>query len=185
MKSHEKDTLELGELVRLYHVGFRIQPGKAVVASGRITQITCRLELSGHHDSHVKCADAPCMACIRVFQSLFEVTDTLRPIERETLENAGGACETRAHYASATEPGHEETLGLEMTLRCPVGAVTDSWAWIFMQRVRTALMELGCLNRAPRESVGCRPPFRTLRRARIQRSATSSDAMERELRLTA
>ncbi len=185
MKSHEKDTLTLDEAVRLYHVGFRIQLGEAAVVSGRIAQITCRLELTGHHDSRDKCENATCMACIRVLQSLFEVADILRPIERESLEKAGGACETRAHYASAAGPGHEQTLSIEMTLRSPAGTVTDSWAWIFMQRVRTGLAELGCRNRAPRESVGCRPPFRTLRRGRIQRSATSNDAMERESRLTA
>ena len=185
MKSHEKDTLTLGELVRLYHVGFRIQPGKAVVVSGRITQITCRLELSGHHDSRVKCAVAPCMACIRVLQSLFEVADALRPIEHEAVEKWGGACETRAHYASAAGPGREETLGFELILRSPIGAVTDSWAWIFMERVRTALTELGCRNRAPRESVGCRPPFRTTRRGCLQCSTTSIDAVGKESRLTA
>ncbi len=185
MKSHEKDTLTLGELVRLYHVGFRVQPGEAVVVSGRITQITCRLELSGHHDSRVKCADAPWMAGIRVLQSLFEVADALRPIERETVDNAGGACERRAHYASAAGLEREETLGFELILRSPVGAVTDSWAWIFMERVRTALAELGCRNRAPRESVGCRPPFRTARRGCVPCSTTSGDAIGRESRLTA
>ena len=185
MKSHEKDTLTLGELVRLYHVGFRIQPGEAAVVSGRIAQITCRLELTGHHDSRVKCEDARCMACSRVLQSLFEVADTLRPIERETLDKAGGACAIRAHYAPSAGPGHEETLGFEMTLRSPAGAVTDSWAWIFMQRVRTALTERSCRNRAPLGSVGCRPPFRTARRGRGQFNATSSDAMGRKTRLTA
>ncbi len=35
MSAHTEDTRTLGELVRLYHVGFRLQPGEAVVSSGR------------------------------------------------------------------------------------------------------------------------------------------------------
>lgn len=120
MKPNEKDACTLGEMVRLYHVGFRMQPGEAVAVSGRTTQITCRLELSGHHDSRFKCGDAPCHACIQVLQSLFEVADILRPIGHETLDGTGSGCTTQARYASAAGPGHEETLGLDMTIRQPL-----------------------------------------------------------------
>ena len=185
MSAHKEDVRTPGELVRLYHVGFRLQPGEAVVSSGRRVQLTCRLKLSGHHDHCIQCGNAPCETCIRVMQALFEVAETLRPIERETLERAGIACETQARYASAAGSGHEETLGFEMTLRHPLGAMAESWAWIFMQRVRTALTELGCRNRAPAEPVGCRPPFRTVRRGCTQCNVTSTDAMDRESRLTA
>ena len=185
MKAHQENGLTLGESVHLYHVSFRIQPGQAVVVSGRIVQITCRLEVTGHRDDRAKCADAPCMACIHVSQSLFEVADNLRPSERETLEKAGGACERRAHYAFAVEPGHEETLGFELMLRPPARTATGSWVWIFIERFRAGLTELGGRNRAPRESVGCRPPFRTAGRGCIQSSTTSSDAIGRESRSTA
>ncbi len=187
MNSHEKDTRTIGELVRLYQVGFRLQPGEAVIVSGRRTQFTCRQELSGHQDRRIQCGNAPCVTCIQVLQALFEVADILRPIERGTFERAGIACETSARYASAAGPGHEETLGFEMTLRHPLGAMADRWAWIFMQIVRTALRELGCRDRDPAEPVGCRPPFRTVRRGFTQCDATSTsmDAMDRESRLIA
>lgn len=185
MNSHEKDTRRIGELVRLYHVGFRLQSGEAAIVSGRRAQMTCRLELSGHHDRRGQCGNAPCASCIQLLQVLFEVAETLRPIEREILERAGIACETRARYASAAGPGHEETLGVEMTLRHPLGSMADSWAWIFMRHVRTALTELGCRNRAPAEPVGCRPPFRTVRRGCTQGSVTSTDDVDSESRLTA
>ncbi len=185
MKPQEKDTRSLGELVRLYHVGFRMQPGEAVAISGRKTQMTCRLELTGHHDSRIECGDARCMACIQVLEVLFEVADTLRTVEHETLDGTGSDCTTHGRYASAMGPGHEETFGLDMTIRQPRGAVAGNWAWIFIESVRRALMELGCQNRAPAEPVGCRPPFRIGRRESIQPGATSVDAVDTESRLIA
>lgn len=185
MKSKAGDPLTLDQMVPKYHIGFRMQPGEAAVVSGRIVHMTCRLELGGHHDSRVQCDGASCAACIQVLQSLFEVADSLRPIERETFGRIGGACETRAHYASTAGPGHEVTLGLEMILRAPLGTMSDSWAWIFMQRVRTALAELGCRNRVPAESVGCRPPFPVTRRRQIDHGAAGADGIQGVSRLIA
>ena len=167
MKSHEMDARTIGELVRQYHVGFRLQPGRAVMSSGRRAGLTCRLELSGHHNHRNQCGDAPCASCIQLRKVLLTIAKTLRPIESEIFEKAGIVCETRACQACAEGLGHEKTLGVEMSLRHPLASMADSWAWIFMRRVRTALAELGCSNRAPAERLGCRPLFRAGRRACI------------------
>lgn len=159
VKSEDRQILALNEMVSRYHVEFRIQPGAAAAVSGRIAQMTCRLELNGHHRNRVKSNGASCLACIQVLESLFEVADVLRSVERETQSRFGGACETRAHYASASGSCHKVTLGFELMLRPPLHATSDCWAWVFISRVRTALVNLGCRNLAPAEPVGCRPHF--------------------------
>lgn len=185
MKSCEKDTRSISKVIRLYDVGFRLQPGEAAIVSGRRAQMTCRLELSGHHDHRVQSGNTPCANCVQLLQVLVDVAATLRPIEHEILERAGIVCETHLSYASVSGPGHEEILGVEMTLRHPIASMADSWVWIFMRHVRAALAELGCRNRAPAEPLGCRPPIRNVRRGRAQGNMTSADDVAKVSRLTA
>ncbi len=138
------------EMVERYHVGFRIQPPVAANVSGQNLHMTCRLELFGRH-AGVTGGDKPCSECIHVLESLFEISDRLRLIERETFEKVGGTCQTRAHYASTA--GHEVRLGFEMTFQHPARAMAGGWSWIFLQRVRAMLTELGCRNCTPPEKV--------------------------------
>jgi hypothetical protein len=180
MKTHEKASLTMTEAVSKYHIGFRLQPGEAAVVSGRIVQMICRLELSGHHGGRIKANGARCEACIQVLESLFELLDALRSIERETLKKAGGACETRGHFASTAAPGHKVILGLQMVLRPPLKTASDSWAWIFLQRMRLALTELGCEDRAEAEPLGCRRPLSYIQRAPIGRDTTVSEEVDKE-----
>jgi len=167
LKSEDRQILTLNEMVSRYHVDFRMQPDAAAAVSGRIAQIVCRLELNGHHKNRVKCDGASCRACIQVLESLFEITDALRSVEHETLSQLGGSCETRAHYASASGSCHKVTLGFELILRPPLHATSESWAWIFTERLRIALVEFGCRNLAPAEPVGCPPHLRVSRAERL------------------
>ncbi|MBS1805554.1 MAG: hypothetical protein JST28_19495 [Acidobacteria bacterium] len=185
MKSPEKNLSTLDELVSKYRVGFRIQPGEAADGSAMIAQVTCHLQLSGQHDSQFQCGGTSCDACIRVLLGLLDVVGRLNTIECETPERAGGACETRAHYASVSGPGHEVTLGVEMILRSPKGAFTNGWAWIFMQRIRADLTNMGCRNLAHGESVDCKTSFPAARYGRNSYVEATSDAMERTSRLIA
>jgi hypothetical protein len=175
MKSSEKHLLPLGEAVPKYHIAFRMQPGVATVVSGRIAHMIFRLELSGRHDHSVRSDRGSCPDCIYVLQSLFDVTDTLRSAERATLNRVGGACEVGAHYASTTGPRHEVTLGLEMKVRPPLAATSDSWAWIFTQSIRGALKELGCRSRAFSEPVGCRLVYPSERRGQVLHGGAIAD----------
>lgn len=175
MKSSEKQLLPLGETVPRYHIAFLIKPGVATVVSGRIEHMIFRLELSGRHDHSVTSDRGSCPACIHVLQSLFDVTDTLRSVERAALDRVGGACEIGAHYASTAGPRHEVTLGLEMKVRPPQGAASDSWAWIFMQSIRDALRELGCRSRAFSEPVGCRLVYPSERSGQVLHDDASAD----------
>ncbi len=185
MKSKDRQILTLNEMVSRYGVDFSIEPGAAAAVSGRIAQMTCRLELNGRHRNRDKCNGASCPACIQVLQSLFEIADALRSVERETLSRLGGACETRAHYASASGTCHKVTLGFELTLRPPLQATSDSWAWIFIERVRTALVDLGCRNLAPAEPVGCRPRFPVPRAERLEMVHQALDEADDKRCLTA
>lgn len=143
MKSHPIVPLSAAEMVGMYQVGFRIQPTVTTGVSGQNMHVTCRLELIGRH-AGVTGNDKPCSECIHGLESLFEISDLLRLIERETFEKVGGTCKIRAHYASAA--GHEVRLGFEMTFQHRAGALAGDWSWIFLQRVRTVLTELGCRN---------------------------------------
>ena len=175
MKSSEKHLLPLGETVPKYHIAFRLEPCIATAVSGRIVHMIFRLELSGRHDHALRSDRGSCPACILVLRSLFDVTDTLRSVERATLDRVGGACELGAHYASTAGPRHEVTLGLEMKVRPPLGATSDSWAWIFMQSIRDALRELGCRSRALLEPVGCRPVYPSKLSGQVLHGEVSAD----------
>lgn len=175
MKSSEKHLLPLGETVPKYHITFRIRPGVATDVSGRIVYMIFRLELNGRHDHFLRSDRGSCPACIHVLQSLFDVTDTLRSVERATLDRVGGACEIGAHYASTAGPRHEVTLGIEMKVRPPLGATSGSWAWIFMQSIRDALRELGCRSRALLEPVGCRLVYPSERSGQVLHGDASAD----------
>ncbi len=175
MKSSEKHLLPLGETVPKYHIAFRIKPDVATVISERIVHMIFRVELSGRHDHSVRSDRDSCPDCIHVLQGLFDVTDTLRSVERAALDRVGGACEIGAHYASTAGPRHEVTLGLEMKVRPPLGATSDSWAWIFMQSIRDALRELGCRSRACAEPVGCRLVYPFERKRKVHHGEASAD----------
>ena len=185
MKSRQKNSLTLCELVPKFHVGFRIQPGEAAVVSGRTAQMTYRLRLCGRHDGRDKYDGGSCPACIQVLQTMFEIVDALRPIEREAVARTGRACETHAHYASVCGPGHEVTLGLKMVFKSLDAAESAGWTWNFAQSVRVALAKLGCRNLAPAEPVGCRPPFPAARRRQLRSDAVGGDAAEGTSRLIA
>ena len=175
MKSSEKHLLPLGETVPKYHIAFRLEPCIATAVSGRIVHMIFRLELSGRHDHALRSDRGSCPACILVLRSLFDVTDTLRSVERATLDRVGGACEIGAYYASTAGPRHGVTLGLEMKVRPPFGATSDSWAWIFMQSIRDALRELGCRSRALLEPVGCRPAYPSKLSGQVLHGEVSAD----------
>lgn len=185
MKSRQKNSLTLCELIPKFHIGFRIQPGEAAVVSGRTAQMTYRLRLSGRHDGPDKYDGASCPACIQVLRTMFEIADALRPIEREAVARTGRACETHAYYASVCGPGHEVTLGLKMMFKSLDAAESASWTWNFAQSVRVALANLGCRNLAHAEPVGCRPPFPAARRRQLRSSAVGGDAAEGTSRLIA
>ncbi len=185
MKSRQKNSLTLCELVPKFHVGFRIQPGEAAVVSGRTAQMTYRLRLSGRHNGHDKFDGASCPACIQVLQTMFEIVDTLRPIEREAVARTGCACERHAHYASVCGPGHEVIFGLKMVFKSLDAAESAGGTWNFAQSVRVALANLGCRNLAPAEPVGCRPPFPAARRRQLRSGAVGGDAAEGTSRLIA
>ncbi len=176
MKSRQKNSLTLCELVSKFHVGFRIQPGEAAVVSGRTAQMIYRLRLTGRHDGRDKHEGTSCPTCIQVLQTMFEIIDALRPIEREAVARTGGVCETHAHYASVCGPGHEATLGLKMVFKSLDAAESADWTWNFAQSVRVALAKLGCRNLAPAEPVGCRPPFPAARRGQMHNDAVGGDA---------
>lgn len=146
MKDQVNTPLAVGELVNKYHVGFHLRPTVASVVQEQIVQMICHLELRGHHKGAARRCDARCQACIQVLEALFEVAWTLRTIEREMSEKVGGICTTRLHYASTAESEHQVRLGIEMTLRQPMTGAAGGWTWIFLQRVRATLSELGCGN---------------------------------------
>jgi hypothetical protein len=152
MGSQITDSRSLRDLVHAYRIGYTIQSSDVDIR-GRVAQVTFHLELSGYHDG--RCDDAFCLSCNHALRVLFEIADALRPIERDAFERAGYGYAKRAHVPSGRERYREVALGLDLTIRRKFPQARGGWGWGIVERIRAALTELGCEDRAAEEFQGC------------------------------
>jgi hypothetical protein len=137
------DANGLRKLVRLYRVAFWVRPDKVDI-DGRIVEVTFQLELRGTHDDCRANSDIPCRGCIRVLTALFEIADTLLPIERETVKRMFRNYEKCMHYSRGCSAQGGVALIFEIKTRRPFEQANDGWAMMLLQEIGQRLLEHGC-----------------------------------------
>lgn len=148
--------IEFRDAVRLYNVGFQIAPDRVEIR-GHVVEVTFEVELSGSHVGHRADGNAQCPACMRVLNTLFEIADALRPLERAALGRPDQTCERYVRYSRASHEPYRVSLSVVVRTRRSFEQANDGWALEFWRDVARLLSDYGCRERHAATEAGTTP----------------------------